>query len=405
MNSPSAYRTSPSALKLMVPKESLDPSKSARPPLRKGVQVPLPAPGPSRSQPPLPAVGASVRKRLCADWTEAVGQVPIVKLSRLASIFATRDCYLKLESCNPGGSIKEKNAVWMVKQAESTGALQPGGTIVESSSGNFGLALAMIGASRGYKVKIVVDAKATPTARKMLLSHGAQLVEVSQELIEKHGTRHKARIAIATELSLTVPGVWYPCQHFNPLNPNAHSAFTAREIASGFPDGLDALVVGVSTGGQLSGLARHLLPLYPNLKIVAVDVEGSVVLASQNGNYQMTGLGLSFRPPNLDYQSIDRGYVMPERLAYSTCHGIAQREGLLMGASTGAIVAAGIHLAHQLPTGSRICMMGPDRGDRYLETLYDQSWLVRHQFCLTDLESLEAEILHSLTPVYDLPYP
>jgi len=339
------------------------------------------------------------RKALCKDWTEAVGQVPIVKLNRLADIFQTRQCYLKLESCNPGGSIKEKNAVWMVEEAERSGALRPGGTIVESSSGNFGLALAMMGALRGYRVKIVVDAKATGPARKMLLAHGAELVEVTPELIEKHGTRHKARIATARELSQTIPGAWYPCQHHNPLNPCAHSDFTAREIAAAFPGGLDALVVGVSTGGQLSGLARQLLPRFPNLKIVAVDVEGSVVLANSPGNYQMTGLGLSFRPPNLDYRSIDCGYVMPERLAYSTCHAIARKEGLLMGASTGAIVAAGVHFAHLMPAGSRICLMGPDRGDRYLETLYDDAWLQGNGFRLTGAEELEADILETLTPL------
>lgn len=369
--------------------------KTSRPALKK---LPLPT---SNSLDAVVTAPRAQRKLLSADWTDAVGQVPIVRLNRLASVFLTRQCYLKLESCNPGGSIKEKNAVWLVREAERSGTLKPGGTIVESSSGNFGLALAMMGALRGYRVMIVVDAKATPTARKMLRAHGAELVEITPELIEKYGTRHKARIATATELGQTINGAWYPCQHHNPMNPNAHSVFTAQEIAAAFPYGLDALVVGVSTGGQLSGLARHLLPLYPNLKIVAVDVEGSVVLASQIGNYQMTGLGLSFRPPNLDYQSIHTGYVMPERLAYTTCHAIARKEGLLMGASTGAIVAAGIHLAHQLPPGSKICMMGPDRGDRYLETLYDHKWLDEHRFSLTDLENLEADILNSLTPVRD----
>lgn len=336
---------------------------------------------------------------LCADWTQAVGKVPIVRLNNVATVFKSRACYLKLESCNPGGSIKEKNAVWMVNQAERAGALRPGGTIVESSSGNFGLALAMIGALRGYTVKIIVDAKATPPARRMLRAHGAELVEVTTEMIERHGTRHRARIALATELSRTVPGAWYPCQHFNPLNPEAHSDYTAREIAAAFPGGLDALVVGVSTGGQLSGLTRHLLPLFPKLKVVAVDVQGSVILANQPAQYQMTGLGLSFTPPNLDYSSITSGYIMPERLAYSTCHAIAKREGLLMGASTGAIVAAGIHVAHQLPPHSRICMMGPDRGDRYLESLYDADWLASHQFTLTDPAELEGEILTNLQPV------
>lgn len=340
---------------------------------------------------------ASPRPRLCNDWTQAVGNVPIVRMTRCASVFERCFAYLKLESCNPGGSIKEKNAVWLVQEAERIGALRAGGTIVESSSGNFGLALAMMGALRNYRVMIVVDNRATRPARRMLRAHGAELVEVTPEMVERHGTRHKARIALATQLSQTVPGAWYPCQHHNPLNPCAHSDFTAREIADAFPSGLEALVVGVSTGGQLTGLARHLLPRFPGLKIVAVDVQGSVILAQQEGQYQMTGLGLSFRPPNLDYASIERGYVVPERLAYSACHSLARREGLLMGASTGAIVAAGIHLAHHLPAGSRICMIGPDRGDRYLETLYDDEWLKRHNFELTDADALEGEVVRGLT--------
>lgn len=333
---------------------------------------------------------------LYADWTDAVGAVPIVRLQNIARGFSSRYCYLKLESSNPGGSIKEKNAVWLVNHAERSGALRPGGTIVESSSGNFGLALAMIGALRNYKVVIVVDSRATGPARRMLRAHGAELVEVTDEQVALHGTRHKARIAIATEISKTVPDCYYPCQHYNPLNPNAHSDYTGREIAAAFPDGLDALVVGVSTGGQLSGLARHLLPIFPNLTIVAVDVQGSVILGTPEAPYLMTGLGLSFLPPNLDYSSIHRGYVVPEELAFSTCHALARREGLLMGASSGAIVAAGIHLAVQLPANSRICMIGPDRGDRYLESVYDPSWLVQYGFSLTEPCDLEQTILTSL---------
>ena len=333
---------------------------------------------------------------LCSDWTKAVGAVPIVRLNNIAQGFRTRKCYLKLESCNPGGSIKEKNAVWMVNEAEQSGDLGPGGTIVESSSGNFGLALAMIGALRSYKVIIVVDSRATQPARRMLRAHGAQLVEVTPEQVELHGTRHKARIAIATQISQTIPGCYYPCQHFNPLNPSAHSDFTGREIAAAFPDGLEALVVGVSTGGQLSGLARHLLPIFPKLLLVAVDVEGSVILGAPPAPYQMTGLGLSFRPPNLDYHAIGTSYVVPEQLAYSACHALAKREGLLMGASTGAILAAGIVVAHHLPRDSRICMIGPDRGDRYLESLYEPSWLAEHGFSLTTPDQLEQVVLQTL---------
>lgn len=344
--------------------------------------------------PPDPRQG----KALCRDWTEAVGRVPIVRLSNVASIFATRNCYLKLESCNPGGSIKEKNAVWLVNDAECRGDLGPGGTIVEASSGNFGLALAMVGAVRGYRVIIVVDQNATPTARRMLRAHGAELFEITPEMIAEHRTRHLARIAKARELSRTISGAWYPCQHYNPSNPSAHSDYTAEEIIQAFPDGLEALVVGTSTGGQLSGLGRRLLPRFPELRIIAVDVKGSQIFTTEPGTYQMTGLGLSFRPPNLDYSSIHSCYIVPERLAYSTCHAIARREGLLMGGSTGAIVAAGIHAAKCLPLSARICLIGPDGGDRYLQTLYDPDWLERNGFHLTGVGDLEDDIGRTLVP-------
>lgn len=358
--------------------------------------VPLRSPlGPRvlRTSPPRrPALSLPTGPRLCADWTEAVGAVPLVRLNHLTSAFVNRHAYLKLESSNPGGSVKEKNAVWLVREAERLGHLRPGGTIIESSSGNFGLALAMLGALRGYRVLLVVDAKTTPPFRRMLAAHGAELFEVSPECADASGSMQKARIEKARALAASIPGAWYPCQHHNPDNPRAHSEYTAQEILAAFPRGLEALLVGVSTGGQLSGLARVLHPRMPGLKIVAVDVQGSTILGGPGAPYKMTGIGLSFRPPNLDYQAIDRGYVIPEALAYSACHALARREGLLMGASTGAIVAAGMHLAQRLPPGSRLCLMGPDRGDRYLETVYDEPWLTRNGFTLTAPDRLEAEV-------------
>ena len=347
---------------------------------------------PTASNPVRPA------PKLAQDWTEAVGSVPIVRLNNIATAFTDRECYLKLESCNPGGSIKEKNAVCLVNDAERRGLLAPGGTIIESSSGNFGLALAMVGALRGYRVILVVDAKTTPPFRRMLRAHGAELIEVGPECVDSSGSMQQARIQRATDLAHSISGSWYVCQHHNPMNPQAHSQYTAREIINAFPGGLDYLVVGVSTGGQLSGLARHLLPRFPNLRIVAVDVDGSTILGGEAKPYKMTGIGLSFRPPNLDYASIDRGYIVPEDLAYSTCHAIARREGLLMGSSTGAIVAAAIHLTNEIPKGSRVCLIGPDRGDRYLETVYEPAWLEKNGFTLTPPLELEKEIMSRLNP-------
>lgn len=328
--------------------------------------------------------------KLCEDITEAVGDVPTVRLRRVAGVCREMQCYLKLESCNPGGSIKEKNAAVLVAQAEQAGLLRPGGTIIESSSGNFGVGLAMVGAARGYRVIIVVDAKTTPNFRRMLTAYGAELAEVQE--VDAAGSMQKARISLATRLAESIEGGWYPCQHYNPHNPDAHFQLTARELEATFGGDLDALVVGVSTGGQLSGLARYLMPRYPQLKLVGVDVQGSVIFDSQAAPYKMTGIGLSFRPPNLDYAAIHAAYVVPENLAYSMCHALARQEGLLLGSSTGAIVSAGLHFARSLTPGSRLCMINPDRGDRYLETIYNPQWLDGNGFVLIPPEHMDVAI-------------
>ncbi len=329
--------------------------------------------------------------------SDAVGRVPTVRLGQISQQCRRIDCYLKLESCNPSGSIKDKNAVVMIEQAEAQGLLKPGGTIVESSSGNFGVALASQASLRGYRTLIVVDAKTTPTFRRMLLAYGAELVELGAEDIDEAGSMQKARMAKARQLAESIEGAWYPCQHCNPRNPDAHSLYTAIEIDQLFGQHLDALVVGVSTGGQLSGLARYLKPRYPHLNIIGVDVEGSVIFASDPAPYSMTGIGLSFTPPNLDYDAIHSAYVVPEALAYSCCRALARREGLLLGSSTGAIVAAGLHFAASLPDGAQILMLNPDRGDRYLETVYNDDWIAEKGFSLVPAEALD-EAISQLIP-------
>lgn len=331
--------------------------------------------------------------RVFFDVTHSLGLVPIVGLRRLSRICGEWDCFVKLESCNPGGSIKDKNAVFLVNRAEAEGTLKAGGTIVESSSGNFGIGLAMVGAARGYRVIIVVDAKTSPGFRRTLAAYGVELVDVPPSEADASGSMQKARMRRAKELASSIPGAWYPCQHQNPLNHLAHAVFTAREIEAAFGERLDALVVGVSTAGQIMGIASYLLPRFPSLKLVGVDVVGSVIMGTPAGPYKMTGIGLSFVPPHLKYEVMDCAYVVPENVAYSVCHALVRTEGLLLGASTGAIVAAGLSFAATLPRGSRVLMVNPDRGDRYLETIYDSTWLLQNGFSIVSGESLEQSIL------------
>ncbi len=335
---------------------------------------------------------------LAGDLTEAIGQVPIVRLNRLHPACQNRDLYLKLESCNPGGSIKEKNAVYLIKDAEKRGLLSSGGTIVESSSGNFGIGLAMVGAARGYPVKIVVDAKTPPPMRRMLLAYGAELVDVPLSAADANGSMQVARMEKARELASQIDGAWYPCQHENPRNTNAHEIYTAREIEAAFGGAPDVIVIGVSTAGQLGGISRYFREKYPKTRFVGVDVAGSAIFGTPRHPYKMTGLGLSFIPPNFEAKVLDAAYSIVDRLAFSVCHALARREGLLLGASTGAIVAAALAYSSRIEKGQKMLLLNPDRGDRYLETVYNADWLEEQEIDLLEGAALKATI-DALQPV------
>lgn len=339
------------------------------------------------------------RPSLGKDVTEAVGHVPIVRLNRLGLACRRQKLYVKLEACNPGGSIKEKNAIYLINEAEQLGFLSPGGTIIESSSGNFGIGLAMVGAARGYRVMIVVDAKTAPPMRRMLIAYGAELIDVPLHCADANGSMQVARMQRARELAESIPGAWYPCQHMNPSNPDGHFLFTAHEIEQAFGGAPDAIVVGISTAGQLAGLAKFFRSRYPQTQFVGVDVAGSAVLGTKPHPYKMTGLGLSFVPPNYHREHLDYAYSIEDALAFSVCHALAKREGLLLGGSTGAIVAAGIHFSIGQPEGRKILMINPDRGDRYLETVYNHEWLEKQKLKILSGENLEKAI-ERLTSVF-----
>lgn len=341
---------------------------------------------------------SSGKNRLAHDVSEAIGLTPFVRLNRLGPLCETHDLHMKLEACNPGGSIKDKNAVYLINQAEKSGLLSHGGTIIESSSGNFGIGLAMIGAVRGYRVMIVVDAKTPPPMRRMLLAYGAELVDVPLSEADEHGSMQVARMKRAAQLAEEIASGWYVCQHLNPLNPLAHSEYTAQEIEAAFPEPPDAIVVGVSTAGQIAGIAGYLAERYPSIEFVGVDVAGSAIFGTPPHPYKMTGLGLSFVPPAFKPTQLTEAYVINDEIAFSMCRELARREGLLLGASTGAIVSAGLAYAAKRPSKKRIVLINPDRGDRYLETVYNDEWIDKQGMTLRSGSSL-LEMVHNLSPV------
>lgn len=338
------------------------------------------------------------KKQIYEDVTQALGEVPTVRLNRLSDECRMHQLYLRLESCNPGGSIKDKNAVYLVNWAEASGQLRAGGTIVESSSGNFGLGLAMVGAARGYRVIIVVDSKTQPPIRRMLSAYGAELVDVPSHFADANGSLQLARMKRAKELANSIPGAWYPCQHTNPVNPEAHLHTTANEIERLFGGDLHAILVGVSTAGQISGIARHYKSLYPQVQIIGVDVLGSAAFGGSSQSYKMTGVGLSFAPPNLDRALVDQCFVVHEEVGYSVCHALARKEGLFLGASTGLIVAAGLRVAQGMRRGSRLLMVNPDRGERYIDTVYSPDWLKANHFRSLQDQELQ-HLITQLKPI------
>ena len=250
-----------------------------------------------------------------------VGETPVVRLNRFAP--EGSQIMVKLESGNPAGSIKDRPALSIVEEAELTGRLAPGGTIVESTSGNFGKSLAMIGAVRGYRVVIVVDPKTSPSVANFCRACGARLEMVDTP--DEQGEYQKPRVERVRRLLEEIPDAFWPDQYNNEANPQAHEESTAAEIAREVGE-IDVLVATVSTGGHTSGLARALKHIYPHLKVVAVDAHGSSIFGTPYYPYLIRGIGLSWQPENADPRAVDWLHQVSDIEAFTTCRSLARHE-------------------------------------------------------------------------------
>ncbi len=295
---------------------------------------------------------------------ESVGNTPHIRLS---AIFPDLEVWLKDERRNPGGSIKDRIALAMVEDAEKKGLLKSGGVIIEPTSGNTGIGLAMTGAAKGYRVILTMPESMSMERRKLLQAYGAELV-----LTDK-SKGMKGAIEKAAELTGTTPGAWMPMQFENPANPLIHEKTTAREILADFPDGIDYLITGVGTGGHISGVGKVLKENYPGIKIFAVEPEDSPVLSGGSpGPHPIQGIGAGFIPAT--YSGIaDRVIRVSGKDAFFMARTAARTEGLLVGISTGASLAAIKSLEKELPKRSRIITFAYDTGERYLSV--DDLWL------------------------------
>ena len=290
---------------------------------------------------------------------QTIGNTPVVRINRLFGTGA--NVWVKAERSNPGGSIKDRIALSMVEDAEKRGTLKPGGTIIEPTSGNTGIGLALVAAVKGYKLVLVMPESMSIERRRLMLAYGA-----SFDLTPKEKGM-KGAIARAQELVESTPNAWMPQQFENPANIEVHVRTTAQEILADFPDGLDALITGVGTGGHLTGVARVLKAKFPQLKVYAVEpVASPVISGGQPAPHPIQGIGAGFIPKNLDTTLLDGVIQVDAEPAREYARRSAREEGMLVGISSGATLAAIAQKLPELPAGARVLGFNYDTGELYL---------------------------------------
>ena len=290
---------------------------------------------------------------------ETIGNTPHIRMNRLFG--QTHEVWIKSERTNPGGSIKDRIALAMVEAAEKSGALKPGGIIIEPTSGNTGVGLAMVAAVKGYKLILVMPDSMSIERRRLMLAYGASFELTPRE------KGMKGSIARAEELAAQTPGAWIPQQFENPANIDVHVRTTALEILADFPDGLDAIITGVGTGGHLTGVAQVLKAKWPKLKVFAVEPTASPVISGgAPAPHPIQGIGAGFIPQNLHTDLLDGVIQVEAEAAREYGRRSATEEGLLVGISSGATLAAIAQKLPELAAGSKVLGFNYDTGERYL---------------------------------------
>ena len=296
---------------------------------------------------------------LAQDILNTIGNTPHIRINRLFG--NGHSVYIKSERSNPGGSIKDRIALAMVEAAEASGALLPGGTIIEPTSGNTGVGLAMVAAVKGYRLLLVMPDSMSIERRRLILAYGARFELTPRE------KGMKGSIARAQELLSQTPGGWMPQQFENPANIDVHMRTTAQEIAADFPSGIDVLITGVGTGGHITGCARVLKAMWPKLQVFAVEPTASAVISGgAPGPHPIQGIGAGFVPLNLQTDLLDGVIQVDAEAAREMARRAAREEGMLVGISSGATLAAIAQKLPSLPAGATVLGFNYDSGERYL---------------------------------------
>jgi cysteine synthase A len=293
------------------------------------------------------------------DILATIGNTPHIRINRLFG--DTHEVWVKSERSNPGGSIKDRIGLSMIEEAERSGTLKPGGTIIEPTSGNTGVGLAIVAAVKGYRLVLVMPESMSIERRRLMLAYGASFVLTPRE------KGMSGAVQRAAELVAETPGAWMPQQFDNPANVEVHLRTTAREILADFPEGVDALVTGVGTGGHITGCARALKQVWPKLKVFAVEPSASPVISGGSpAPHPIQGIGAGFIPGNLDVSLLDGIVKVDGDAAKEMARRAAREEGMLVGISSGATLAAIAQTLPSLPAGARVLGFNYDTGERYL---------------------------------------
>ncbi len=289
---------------------------------------------------------------------ETIGRTPHVRLARM---FPNHDVWMKLERANPGGSIKDRIALMMIEDAEQRGLLTRESVIIEPTSGNTGIGLAMVAAVKGYKLVLVMPESMSIERRRLMAAYGATFDLTPRE------KGMKGAIARAQELLATTPNSWMPNQFENPANIRAHAEFTAEEIIADFPDGIDYLITGVGTGGHITGVGEVLKARFPQLTVLAVEPAKSPVLSGgEPSPHKIQGVGAGFIPANVHREVLDGTIQITEEDAFLFAQRSAREEGIFIGISSGGSLAAVNQQLESLPAGARVLTFCYDTGERYL---------------------------------------
>ncbi len=308
---------------------------------------------------------------------ELIGQTPVVELTK----FDTGPCrlFVKLESQNPGGSIKDRIALSMIADAEARGLLAPGGTIIEATAGNTGLGLAQVGIPKGYRIVLVVPDKMSREKVQHLRALGAEVQLTRSDVGKGHPEYYQD---MAERIAAETPGSFYVNQFANPANPLAHETTTGPEIWQQLDGDVDAVVVGVGSGGTLTGLGRFFARVSPRTEMVLADPAGSVLAPyiktgemPEAGSWTVEGIGEDFIPPNADLSLVRKAYSVTDRQSMTAARELLSREGILAGSSSGTLLAAALRYCREQKTPKRVVTLVCDSGNKYLSKVFDDFWL------------------------------